>query len=361
MTSFENEGRFCFEDSTIGKSIKAWFHLRGYLDTHLDDAHAHARPLAILPLAKERFINMSSGVVTEPVALRSEVDRLLETVPQVAALLEWENDVLRATGLTLSALLNLVPASKRSSESYPPELDAVLSQLASAAVGRSHVEADRRSAVVQALVPILADQIVSQARTGIVRANWERAVTRFNDQGIDKTIAGSGHINRMLHLASPSAETISATSWGAVVDYSFGWNDENIQAKFDISIEELLRKEFKIPPEDDAKCKPVLVRIGAACDYAQGKAGPISLLLGILTSTNPKKQKRSPSIWESPDFSEPGSAEAIHLWVNSRMLMTCTALECREWPVLYRIREQLLMQLITTASGHASRPGIVNL
>jgi hypothetical protein len=334
--------------------------LRTYLDTHLDDKKAHARPLAVLDLSKEDFIIAGDGTVIDPAKLREKVQTLVASIPQLAVLLEWETDVLAAAGHTLSSLLNLIPNDKRASGAYSAELDTILSRLACAAVGKAHVAADPRAAVVKSLVPILADRIVSQNGSDESRKLWGKAVTKHESDGMVPGATGAGEINRMLHLAIPGTQTLSALDWGAVVTFPFEWSDADLTKRFGVTIADILSDELKIKDEDRAKCTPVLVRIGAACDFAQAKKGPVTFLLGISTAVKPTK-KLPASIWKSPSFSEPGSDDVFHLYVNSRMLITVPPEDCKGWSVLYRIREQLLMQLITTASNHAARPGIVNL
>jgi hypothetical protein len=85
--------------------------LSDYLDTSLDTERPWCRPLAIIPLAKEKFINVASGATTAADDLRSAVDAALTASPQLAALIGWETDVLVAAGETLSSLTALVPAS----------------------------------------------------------------------------------------------------------------------------------------------------------------------------------------------------------------------------------------------------------
>jgi hypothetical protein len=334
--------------------------LRDYLNSHLDTSKPHARPLAVLPLPKANFINTGDGTVNDPVKLKDAVKKLVASNPQLAVLLEWETDVLAAAGHTLASLLNLVADDKRATGSYSAELDTILSRLANAAVGQAHVAGDPRSAVVKSLVPILADRIVSQKGSGESMKLWKEAVTKSDTDDAGNFASGAGEINRMLHLAISGTETIAASDWGAVVTFPFEWSDSELTKRFGVSLADILSDELKLKDEDRSKSKGVLVRIGAACDYAQAKKGPITYLLGISTAAKPTKTLPA-SIWKSPPFSEPQAADSFYLYVNCRMQITVPPDDCKDWSVLYRIREQLLMQLITTASNHASRPGIVSL
>jgi hypothetical protein len=92
--------------------------LRDYLDDNIDPAKPHARPLAVLSLAKEKFINTGDGVVNEPEELRKAVREAIFSNSQLAALLGWETDVLAAAGDTLASLLNLVPQIREQVRSF---------------------------------------------------------------------------------------------------------------------------------------------------------------------------------------------------------------------------------------------------
>lgn len=339
--------------------------LRDYLDENIDPERPHARPLAVLGLAKENFINLDDGTMAKPEELKKAVlDAVFEN-PQIAALLGWEADVLTAAGDTLAELLKLVPVAERVSNSYPRALDTILSRLAREAVGRPNVEINRRTAITTALAPILADQVISQKVAPETAELWERAVTRYNDNSLqDASKKEAGCINRMLHVAIPGSETILPTDWGAVVDVEEGiWNsDDQLRQLFDGSRSELLEEEFKIKAVDHGKCCPCLVRVGAACDHAQKRRGPLTYLLGLEIPADLKRSNRaSGAEWESPVLMVNGDGTPFRLHVNVRFSLVRPASSCGGWKVRYRLREQLLMLLLSHSTGYTARPGIVQL
>lgn len=344
----------------------AYAHLRQelteYLDANLDAQKPHARPLAVLCLDKERFINVDSGAVIDPTLLRQAVEDAVTSNPQLAALLSWETDVLAAAGATLSALLGLVPPGERSTAAFPAALDVILSRLAREAVGRPHVAVDPRAAITAALAPILADRIVNQELTAQVSDLWSHAVTRHADPNLGQGGAQeAGRVNRMLHVAVPGSETIRSTDWGAVVNFPQDlWTDENLLRLMDVTLDQLLN-EFKVPAGSGARCRPCLVRVGAACDYAQSRRGPLAYLLGLEIPVSVVRNKPPASEWISPVLMKDGEADPFRLHVNVRFGMNLPAGACAAWQVRYRIREQLLMHLISHANAYVSRPGIVQL
>ena len=208
----------------------------------------------------------------------------------------------------------------------------------------------------------------------------------------------------MLHLSLPSSEMLAATDWGAVIAWPFAWDDVHFKGMTGLTIKQMLCEEFRVRSASIEACKPVLVRIGAACDYAQSNRGPITFLFGVVIPETAKRQKDSraeriekvraelaklgeekedttlaglaadlekgagdgrvkltDAIWKSPVFLMPGEADAFRLHVHVRFPLTCLPEACSEWEATCRLREQLLMHLINAASNHVARPGIAQL
>ena len=339
--------------------------LRSYLDDAgaIDSGKPHARPLAIIGLPKARFIDVNTG---EPLAgkadaLRTAVETAVREKPQLAALLSWEADVQAAAGATLATLMELVPDEMRNSASFAEGLDEILTRLAHEAVGRPHVAADPRGAITSALAPILADRIVHQRASEAASEVWRNALTWDGRGRLDS--AASGKVNRMLHVAVPPSETIHPTDWGAVVEFPDAWwGDDELRNRFGVTPGQLLEDEYKLKSEDRERCRPRLVRIGAACDYAQNRAGPLTWLLGLEIPEGVKHSGKPPaSVWFSPTLVfEPGDGPFV-LAVNARYPLNAVPADAQAWQPVYRLREQLLMHLISHAGSYLARPGIVQL
>lgn len=349
-------------------------HLRdelvAYLEKHLDAATQHARPLAVLSLSKAEFLaDLTTGGVKNPQKLIDAIKAAILENAQLAALLEWETDVLTAAGATLASLLNLVPSDKRTTADFSDALDLILSRLVKEAVGSSHVDASLRSAISTALAPILSDRILNQDVTEQTKELWARAVTHHSEPRLEKASAlEAGEVNRMLHLAVPGSEVLLPTDWGAVVAWPFAWDDEVLADVTGLSKKAMLCQEFKLRSDDMDKCRPVLIRVGAACDYAQNNPGPITYLFGLDIPESAKRQesggkpiKPSDAVWISPVFLMPQVAEPSRLHVHIRFPQTHLPIKTEGWDAVCRLREQLLMHLISAASTHVARPGIVQL
>lgn len=348
-------------------------HLRNelvaYLEKNLDPNRPHARPLMVVTLAKEKFID-GAGVVTNAAGLREHIISAVGANPQLAALISWETDVLSAAADTLASLVRLVPMDQRTEPRFSESLDTMLSRLAREAVGRPNVDADHRAAITGALAPILVDRIMNQDVPEATKELWGRAVTRHADDALeDASREEAGKINRMLHIALPAFETIRATDWGAVAEWPYDWTDAGISEKMGLNIGQMLGGQFQVVRNDRGRCRARLVRIGAACDYAQSRPGPITYLLGFEIPEDAERNKDkkgqtirlSDAIWLSPVFVTPESAEPMRLHVHSRFALTVLPDACGGWVTCYRLREQLLMNLIAHESDYGSRPGIVQL
>ena len=327
------------------------------LEQYLNETLTNAKPVALLALPKADYIDIDSGEVRNADGLRAKIDELLGTVPQLAALLAWEHDVLVAAGATLASILTLIPDVKRNSQNYPAALDSVLSKLACAAVGKQNVGRDPRVALVQALVPILSDRISNRWSDDDLDV-WKRALTRHGDKSETATLDEGAEVNRMLHLAPVGPEKFGPADWGSVVNCPFDLSEENVEANFGVDLKDLFG-EFKVKDDDRGKVVPIIVRIGAVCDVAQQKKGPIPYLFGfkVPVDLGRKGDKPTAAIWKSPAFSEDGGIFCLQ--VHNRFGMTARLQSCEGWHALYRMREPLLMQLISANAEYVSRPGII--
>ena len=337
---------------------------------YLDDALSEkpqARPLAIAPFSKNTFINVDSGDAHDLLALRDKIVSVISDVPQLGSLLTWENDALMATSSTLSSVVDLVPTSMRKSETFAPELDNVLSLLAEKAVGRPHALTDPRTAIMSVLAPILEDKIVNRTVSAEVEEIWKRSITKVPSPTPDASVAGK--VNRMIHVALPSPEIISPSDWGAVMAFPKKWCTKcELKRRFDVTINQLLGDEFKLRKDDRKPNRLRLIRVGAVCDHAQRRAGPIPFLLGVEIPEGIERIEDSSGAFRPPaaEWSSPVLVVAeengpFELVINARYQVNLTADEVKKWTALYRLREQLLMQVIVHASTYHSRPGIMNL
>lgn len=330
-----------------------------YLDSAFDAPLSHVRPLKILPLAKARFIDKASGELLTGAAasLRQSLLTAVNDVPQLAALLEWETDTQAATGATLSALMESVPQDQRPIEQVAGGLGTVLAHLGAAAAGEDRAKSDPRAAVGSALVPLLADRMLHREPADEPPGPWKAATAGNYDSSLKPE--ANAKINRMVHLA-PSTDALGADAWGAVVDLPEAWQgDAQLRSRFGVERTYLARQEFRLG--SDTLKKPRLVRIGAVCDYVLDRPGPLTYLLGAEAPAPMRGDKPPASVWTSPSLLGASDEDPFELRFSARFPVVATAEEVEDWKPIYRLREQLLMHLVTHAGSYLSRPGVLRL
>jgi hypothetical protein len=314
-------------------------------------------PIALLAMGKEHFRN---GADWDGPALQKALRDHVTAVPQIGALLSWEQDVLAAANATLALVGGLLPAANRTLEAYADGMDGVLSLLATTAVGDHSARDDPRGAVASALAPLLADRIVNQGDRHGTAELWKRAVTFQAGSGaLDENQKATMH--RMVHFAVPPAEPVTRTDWGAIIPFGAAQlDDDAMRARYGVTAAQLREKEFKLKANSVAAGRLVLIRGGAACDQAQNNPGPLPMLLGLLAPTSALQTgSRSPAVHVCPErLLLDGDGEPSTLLVSARFTSTLLAADLVAWPdPILRIREQLLMALLVHSATHAIRPG----
>ncbi|MER9102678.1 hypothetical protein NKH95_01885 [Mesorhizobium sp. M0848] len=332
--------------------------LRAYLRERLEPAKL---PLAVLELDKKPFLVKGDGK-GDPEGLAKAVHAQVNSSPEIRALISWEGDVLAAAGATLVTVTDLIAAEERDLDGFAEKLNGILSLLAVASAGKPNVPLDRRGAINNALAPILADRIMNARERPEVAGIWDQAITRDNNLPVMDD-AQIGRMNRMLHISMPPAEPLDPKDWGAVLLLPAGERqDQPMMARFGVKYAELLSQVFHLDKPGRARSRPVMVRIGAVCDHAQRKTGPLPYVLGVLVPVDVQRKEleQLKSEFESPILLIDPAEGPVHLYVNARFQIALVAPPV-EWTPLFRIREQLLMMISAHAAEYQTRPGIVKL
>lgn len=314
----------------------------------------HARPLAVIPMDKTQYIQLATGTVDNPANLTTALTEHLVHNPQIKAILTWEAEVNVAAANTLSSIMRLIPPDKISANDISQALDDILSTLAEASAGKHRANSDLRGAINGVLAPILSDRL--HAMTGDNEV-WTQAITKVGQKQQSLSNENAGSINTMLHV---EVAACPPDTWGAVVRYPDGWaRTVKTRNLFGLSYREILSQEFKIAEADMGDCVPVLIRVGAACDYAQNKPGPIPFLFGIERSVPLKKTQFPQSVWVSPRFRI--DDRIFEVLTSGRFLVALAKNAVTDLEVRYRFREQILMEIIGKVSTYISRPGKISV
>ena len=353
--------------------------LKTYLEESIEQGCEYCKPLSVESLSKTEYINtikdhpdfgkIFPGREDE---FKNVIKAFFTTHSQIAALFDWESKVLEAVNQTLIELINLVPADKRNFNDYPSEIDKVLSCIVRETVGKSHVATDPKKALNLAIYPILVDKILNNTPNQENIQLWNNAITQVGSASIadEKAV---GKFNKMLHLAVTGHESMSPYDWGAVVEIpSEIFNDEFCLGHFGYNQNYLIKNTFCFNSTE--KLRPILIRLGASCDYAQNKQGPIPYIFGFVVDaekyhqrerdfSDPEKQfiNKKLSDWVSPLFNYIDEDPAFYIVLNLQLVVSKVKGQLDTYQTLYRLREQLLNQVIVRATSFASRPGINEL
>jgi len=324
----------------------------------MDHVEPLKRPLTILSLDKNEYLAGDAGE-----KLMTDIGQVIQTDPRLKALLDWEREVLRAAGTTLAEVGALVSADDRKATRFSERLDEVLSLLAAEAIGTQNAKADPYSAVNAALMPILADRISNQHIDPDSNAIWAAAVTKIGDVP-PPSLAEAAKLNSMLHVATSSSEELRPGAWGAISllpDAELA--DDRMMARFNLTAKPLFSQRFAMTEKADrAASRLCLLRVGASCDYAQNRPGPVPFMLGAIMPAN--AQRRTENLPKAEIVTPPlmieGFVEPVRIAFNGHLTVTMVPKDFEEWPPLCRLRESLLMQITTHGAQNATRPAIIS-
>ena len=325
--------------------------LSRFLDERLETT---PRPLAVKAIDKMHHLE-PNGNVRSTEKLVGDITSLFDKEPQVAALLNWEERVLDATADTVSSIFDLAEGQHRGDE-----VGSLLARLAVEAVGKNHVEPDRFHAVNDALLPILTDRIAAMRSKDDSESIWQNA---FNSSDTESTLSlkKAAKLNRLVHIASPMGAE-DGTRRGAVIALPGSLSGSAFEHQFNLKQGEAASKQFfcKNFAEEDEQFRWALVQCQAVCDYAQNQPGPLPFYLGLELplASIPKSGKPPAALWTSPPFESAGAIRLLH--VSARFQVSLPAADVKEAGPLYRLREQLLNDLIYQIHGYGARPGMLS-
>lgn len=323
--------------------------LQNFLDERLENV---AKPFKVQALDKNNFLDLQPDdvKVKDLEALVKAIERSVEGYPQFGALLNWEERVLDGAAGTLSSITKMA-------ESCGEEVGKLLWILAEGAVGKDHIEDDRFRAVNDALLPILADRLASMRSQNSDNQLWKDALREEGKVSIEK----AARLNSFLHIA-PSAH--NGNERGAVIALPEEFLDNPSPETFDSyskDMKDMFEKQFSSKPFHVSNSSHwVLVQTQASCDYAQNQPGLLPFHLGLLMpkSSVSKNKKPPAALWCSPCFEYDQQVQYLH--VSARFPVSLLRERAIEMSPLFRLREQLLNNLIYHLHGYGARPGFIS-
>ncbi|RCW84117.1 hypothetical protein [Paracoccus lutimaris] len=333
-------------------------------------------PVFFAALQKGDYIDTNDGTIKEPEKLQADIQERMSRSPQMKALLSWETDVAVAAGAVLRSIVDLVSFEKRSSDDFGTELGNVLYRLAQAGAGIDRAEENPRDAINHVLVPILADRVTEHDPQGDAGDSWKSALVPHKDKFAAVRVQAA--INTAIHVSrasSPSSAPILPSDLGAVVAFPFENETQALLYLFDLTVEKLcLDTVFGMHKEDWSKCSLRLIQIGASCDQAQPKDGPLLYLLGLEwpfdnvdgskannAKLHARKSSKSGLEWKTPAILVGERLVPGKLSVFLNCTFSATRAQVAGWKAAYRLREELTSKLTQEFARHISRPGILTM
>ena len=331
--------------------------LKSFLLERLDNK---VMPADVLLLDKVDYLN--SGQLDQPDKLVTDIIEKLNSHPQIMALLAWEEQVMDATGDTVSAIYGITRDIVANGSTFNDMLTTLLRCLAEAAVGKTHVDENQFHAVNEALLPIMADRISNLKVDKSVGDLWKNALAETNSTQLDPMAIAQ--INGFLHIEE-STEDINPCKRGTVVKLPNQFSDDKFEQYFGISSQAAQKTQYWYNNRDeDSEPFWVLVQTQAACDYAFNRPGTLPYYLGLCLSDScvpEEKEKHRPpdALWRSPLFSHKGNK--YHLHVSARFSVSISSAESKKYTPLFRLREQILNDLTFRIHGYSARLGILSV
>ncbi len=318
------------------------------------------KPLTVQALDKKDHLDGQGGV-KDPETLVNAITQIFEGQPQLGVLLNWEERVLDAVGDTSSSIVKMTQETTEGS-CLGTEVGRLLRTMAAAAVGSEHVDKDRFRALNDALLPILADRIASMHSklAGEDDEKLWRIAFAGDDSNQKMSLVEASKLNRLLHIDLLE----SNDNWGGrgtVTDLPSDFIRDSFATTFGISPAEAMESQFRCKKStDDKSIRWILVQTQAACDHAQNHPGSLPFHVGVCLSEERIDQKRKgpAALWCSPCFEY--EEQVCFLHVSARFQMPVTREAVAKMPYLFRLREQLLNDLIYHLHGYGARPGIIS-
>ncbi len=324
-----------------------------YLDGRLKDV---ATPFDVVALDKSNYFDGQSSLDSEK--LFNDISNISNEYPEFSALLDWEDQVLGAAGDTVGSVLELAKMDKEQ-DKRREHVSKLLYNLAVAGAGPHYFEADRFAAINGALLPVLADRI-SFLKSSSQSDLWQSAFDPTVHKGKLPRIQVA-KLNRLVHIAAPT-KTSKGDEHGAVIAIPVRYSGDRFLEEFGVEEAKAASDEFfcRNFSSDDFRFRWVLVQAQPACDYALKRPGTLPFYLGLELPAGCKSNKGSPpdSLWCSPAFESQNAEYFLH--VSGRFPVSISKQEAEGVKPIYRLREQVLGNLIHRIHSNGSRPGIIS-
>ncbi|NIF81029.1 hypothetical protein F3J20_27230 [Paraburkholderia sp. Cy-641] len=351
----------------------------------LGERHAEIpMPIVVSALDKNDFKMPESADARKAwlEGLRKGIDSVVQTSPQLTALMAWEREIGRAASATLHALTKVLsPSIPWDIAKHADNLSAVLGRIAQEATGRKNAADRPDEAIHLGLQPMLVDNLErSSATADGIREMWTAAMPQvksnspiaFGENGADRRL-------NAFYCVSEITTQIEKTDRGAFVAISDDHlNDDCFKSHFGKTVAELSEEFVDVSgltrtqkSEIRKSVKWGFIEISADCDHAQRKSRLYRYVLAALVPSDREDNtkfkgmdgsitdRRHNAIYRMPEI-ELADGKPLVLFANFRYLLGLPAKASILGDVVLRIRSGILAELIHNYSRYVARPGVVS-
>jgi len=313
--------------------------------------------------------------------LRTLILERLKPFKTLSVALSWEDRAARAAARTTDRLYEVVAEA----EQPPVAWEQLLAHLACQAVGPDEASRDLKSALDEALLPLLEDQLSLIGN--------EQGAPSEDLKSLHDLVSADAHPSRPVSVAASRLNTsylieevgagVAWLTWSRGVVTALGTNFINsgpFVRAFGHDDGSLIRQEFatrNLTADERRLAKLHVVELGPECDHVNAKVSTHRYLLALLIPTGllgafnggvmkPGKspQYRNDSVFDAGKFSllplsVGGQREEWHLLISCRCFMSLAARVPIEGKPRFRLRRALLEDVAHRYSTHARRPGVM--
>jgi len=322
------------------------------------------------PIKNEKKIN----------ELRQKITAIMNHNPLFSLMTAWEGKVSEAARTSIESLYNLArPEDPYSIIAHHDNVKKLFTAIANESLGGKNAKENPDKAINQGLMPVLDDRLsLMNNETG---SDWDSCLTDIG-QKIDLDDNQKAKLNSYFHIEKvpndypPTARGIFVELDGTII------NDPEKKKKLEehlgSSLKQILMEEFlscKEGTKSDRKkvrqnTKLGFIEISAACDYAQKKVKLNRYILGAMIPIkynkytlfyNDKKEERTTNhegIYRLP----PIRVNAKDYIVKISFKYQIGTHDKNSWfgSSVFRIREQILADIVFRCAQYSSRPGIIS-
>jgi hypothetical protein len=311
--------------------------------------------------------------------LRDLIVERIREFKTLAVATSWEDRAARAAARTTDRLFQLV----KDSASVENDWARLLAYLACEAVGQQEAGEGLTSALDEALLPLLEDQLSLIGNEPSPAAeDVQRLLDLVSVEGSRECPAAvaTSQLNTSYLIEEFGHET-GTRMWarGTVTELGTGFvNSGPFINAFGLDDATLIRQEFAtrdLDAEEKRSTRLHIVELGPECDHVQGKVSthryllallvPGSLIGAFIGGAKGKKLPSSPryrndSVMDIGKLSLKTSQEKeSHLLISCRCFMALAAKTSIGGKPRFRLRRSLLEEVAHRYATHARRPGVM--